>query len=894
MATKLKHRSALSLRATLTIAFLAIGIITPILSGGLLLFSQIKMQRTIIYGSQKMIAQDAADKVAGYIDTRFRTLDTALWLTEMENPSTESMKLLLESLLGFDRSFVRMLYLDTQMKPVAGVNPLPSGSHNLIPDDLDEKIKAGIRDNKKSIGSVYINPLSAEPMIIMGTPAFTLLGDHAGYLIAEVNLKYIRDLVNTIRVGKNGLAYVVNANGDLIASRDSARVLKGENLAKLKPVHDFINGAVSGSSGEVNTYRGIDGTLVVGTCVALNTPDWAVVAETPIAEAYHAVITNALTALFISIVIAFSAGIMGVYLAGWISVPLSHLTQTAKRIASGEISLRASVNRPEEAAQLANAFNSMTAQLQQSLEALEQRLAEIGRAEGSLRRANETLQSLIDNSPLAFVMVDTQNRVMLWNSAAEAMYEWKQEEVLDMPLPLYRDKAALNEFHTLRERVACGEIFTDIETEHLRKEGGVLRVAYSLSPIRGADGGVYAFMIIAADITGRKLAEEERSKLEMQLIQAQKMDSIGRLAGGVAHDFNNMLSVILGYADLIKSQLRGDDPLYPYICDIEKAGLHSRDITRQLLAFSRKQLIEPKPVNLNELITNTRSTLARLIGEDITLEFQPEPNLWPVRLDPAQVDQILVNLAINARDAMPKGGSVIIKTQNIFIDENYPLQHYESNPGPHVMLEVSDTGIGMDGETASRIFEPFFTTKQPGKGTGLGLATVYGIAKQNNGFISVYSEPGQGTTFRTYFPRFSQNGVEAQKAEESPPIQGSETVLLVEDDTMVRDLTKKMLEKTGYTVIAAESPTRALELCESPDIRFDLLITDVIMPEMSGPELRDMIEAKRPHTKALFISGYTSDIIAHRGVIDKGVQLLQKPFSLSDLTQKVRQIIDSG
>jgi two-component system cell cycle sensor histidine kinase/response regulator CckA len=393
------------------------------------------------------------------------------------------------------------------------------------------------------------------------------------------------------------------------------------------------------------------------------------------------------------------------------------------------------------------------------------------------------------------------------------------------------------------------------------------------------------------DITERKRAEEEKARLESQLIQAQKMESVGRLAGGVAHDFNNMLGVIVGYAELIKSQLVADDPLFKDVLEIEKAANHSRDVTRQLLAFSRKQLIEPRPLDLNDLIKNTQKTLSRLIGEDIELCFNPGEDLWKINFDPSQVDQILINLAVNARDAMLNGGQLTIETANVQLDEAYCREHLADTPGDYVMLSVKDSGVGMDKETLSHAFEPFFTTKEVGKGTGLGLSTIYGIIKQNGGSIHVYSEPARGTAFKIYIPRKMQEDEIAATTEDSLVISGSETILLVEDEDMVRDMTTAMLEKIGYSVRVAETPQEALLFCENNDIPIDLLITDVVMPEMNGTELRDRIKAIRPGIKVLFMSGYTSNVIGHHGVLDKGVHFVQKPFGLKGLARKVRDAI---
>jgi PAS domain S-box-containing protein len=385
----------------------------------------------------------------------------------------------------------------------------------------------------------------------------------------------------------------------------------------------------------------------------------------------------------------------------------------------------------------------------------------------------------------------------------------------------------------------------------------------------------------------------DQKKLKEQLLQAQKMEAIGQLAGGVAHDFNNMLSVILGYAELIKSSLSPEDELFKDVVEIEKAAGHSRDVTRQLLAFSRKQIISPKTVNLNKLIAGTQKTLSRLIGELIDLNFHPGSDLGNIRFDPSQIDQILVNLSVNARDAMPDGGRLTIETTNVDLDEAYCRANIECRPGGYVLLSVSDNGSGMEKETLSHIFEPFFTTKSLGKGTGLGLATVYGIVKQNGGFINVYSEAGRGTTFKIYIPRIMGESSAKEKFGEIPPKAYSGTILLVEDDDMVRGMTSAMLENIGYTVVAAESPLNALAICEKEDTDFDLLITDVVMPQMGGAELRDRIKAVRADIKVLFMSGYTSNVIVHHGVLEEGVHFVQKPFTLKDLAQKARDAIRS-
>ena len=407
----------------------------------------------------------------------------------------------------------------------------------------------------------------------------------------------------------------------------------------------------------------------------------------------------------------------------------------------------------------------------------------------------------------------------------------------------------------------------------------------TISPVFDSGGKIINYIGVKHDVTKQRILEE-------QLIQAQKMETVGRLAGGVAHDFNNMLSVILGYTDLIMGKLDQHDPMLKDLQEIQKAGHRSADITRQLLAFSRKQVIEPKIVNLNPLIAEMEKMLGRLLGEDIDLLFIPAKDLWATKADQGQINQIVANLGVNARDAMLEGGRLTIETANVTIDEAYCQGHAGFFPGRFVMLAVSDNGIGMDRETLAHIYEPFFTTKEKGKGTGLGLATVYGIIKQNNGFINVYSELGQGTTFKLYFPQCEEEEEIAEIAVEAPKSLASGTILLVEDEEMVRDLARTILEMIGYTVLVAKTPNEALALCEKGDMDIHLLLTDVVMPQMSGQELKESIEAINPGIKTLFMSGYTANVIAHHGVLDKGINFMQKPFTNDELARKVREVIE--
>jgi len=421
------------------------------------------------------------------------------------------------------------------------------------------------------------------------------------------------------------------------------------------------------------------------------------------------------------------------------------------------------------------------------------------------------------------------------------------------------------------------------ESQHQRKDGSVFPVEVNLTYIRQERE---YFLAVVRDIT-------ERKKLEEQLLQVQRIDSVGRLAGGVAHDFNNMLGVIIGRTEMAMKKLTPDQPLFATLKEIRKAAERSADLTRQLLAFARQQTVAPRLLDLNRTVEGMLKMLRRLIGEDIDFAWLPQAGVLPINIDPSQIDQILANLCVNARDAIAGVGKVTIETHRVSFDEVYCAQHSGFVPGDFVQLAVSDNGCGMDREILGKIFEPFYTTKELGKGTGLGLATVYGIVKQNNGFINVYSEPNQGTTFKVYLPWYSV--LPEQTEVTAPPLpkaQKGETILLVEDEPAYLDIAQEMLESFGYQVLVAATPGEALQIAKEQAEAIHLLMTDVIMPGMNGRDLVQKMSDLSPELRHLFMSGYTSDVIAHHGVLDAGVNYIQKPFSLRDLADKVREALD--
>ncbi|SHO52334.1 PAS domain S-box-containing protein [Desulfopila aestuarii DSM 18488] len=527
---------------------------------------------------------------------------------------------------------------------------------------------------------------------------------------------------------------------------------------------------------------------------------------------------------------------------------------------------------------------------------------DIKQAEVALRESQSKLETALASMTDAVFISDAAGKFIELNDAFASFHRFESKEACLKNLDDYPD--ILEVFMDNGERAPLemwavpralrGETATNAVYTLRRKDTGeTWKASYSFAPIRNTQREIIGSVVVGRDITEIVKAEEERFKLENQLHQIQKIESIGQLAGGVAHDFNNMLNVILGYGNIILEKTRADDPLHECAQEIVDAGNRSATITRQLLAFARKQTIAPKVLDLNETIEKMLRMLRRLIGENIQLNWHPS-SVWPVFIDPSQLDQILTNLCVNARDAIGDVGKIIIETETTTFDEIYCSQHPGSIPGEFALLSVSDNGIGMDAHTVSKIFEPFFTTKELSKGTGLGLATVYGIIKQNNGFINVYSEPGQGTTFKIYLPRHTKQITTGQKKEEDAIMHGrGEIILVVEDEASILKLASRILTSLGYVALTANSPQEAVKLAKENEKRIDLLITDVIMPEMNGRDLADVLLALHPNLKCLFMSGYTSTVIAEKGVLEEGTHFIQKPFSARDLGVKVTEVLKS-
>jgi PAS domain S-box-containing protein len=515
-------------------------------------------------------------------------------------------------------------------------------------------------------------------------------------------------------------------------------------------------------------------------------------------------------------------------------------------------------------------------------------ITEQKKAEEALRQEKDRAQRYLDIAGVMLVALGTDGTVNLINKKGCQILGYDEEEIIgknwfDNFIPKEMHQEIRDVFDELMQGTSSVRQYN--ENPVLTKKGAKRMVAWHNSLLTNGTGDIIGTLSSGEDITENRLLEE-------QLFQSQKMEAIGRLAGGIAHDFNNLLTAIIGYTDIIAKDAEIKHKHRSYIDEIKKSAERAATLTQQLLAFSRKQIMQPRVLNLNTMLKNTKNMLQRMIGEDITFRLQTETPIGMIKVDPGKIEQVVINLAVNARDAMPNGGTLEVETRNIFLDHAFCEMHKGANPGNYVLLSVHDTGKGIDNEIMTHIFEPFFTTKEIGKGTGLGLATVYGIVRQSGGYIEIQSQKGSGTTVAIYLPRVDEVPETVEKHESKIAEGKNETILFVEDDDMVRNMVADVLEQHGYNVIAAENGSVAMKLCKQED-RIHLMITDVVMPGTSGPDLVQQIIAIQPDIKVLYISGYTDDTIVHHGELDGNTPFLQKPFTPQKLALKVQELLQN-
>ncbi len=864
---------------------LAVSLLLLCLMGGtsFLFLSMFKQQlKGIIAAEQQLLLSE----IVGSLDDKLYLAQSQLMavaprITQETLVSSDIAQKNLDNRTGLQEAFDNHIFLFSPEGWIIAESPFVPNRRG-----QDFSFRPYIKDTLATSAPVISDPyISSQPhkhpVIMMTAPVFDQEGKLIAILAGSLDLMRPNVLgkLSEKKIGKSGYLSLTTADRIMIMHLDKTRIFtempKGKNLLYERALEGF-----EGTGETINAA----GVPHITSFRRLRVKNWLLAANYPQAEAYAPLIRAGQILV---------AGMLAIALAAFVAIRFfsQHLTRSLLTFTRhvAEIDTKTGEERlfhaggGDEVATLAEAFNAMLEKLDRQQEAL---------------RQSEEIYRTVTEFTSEFIFWRGPDRKMIFVSRnCGQLTGYSEEEFLADPDLLDQlfhpnDREHWDQHvHPVDEE---GKLLA-LEFRIIIRTGELRWVNHICAEVHDENGCFLGWRGALVDITERKLAEEEKGKLELQFQQAQKMESVGRLAGGVAHDFNNMLGVILGHTELALRQGDPGHPLHAHLQEIRKAAERSASLTRQLLAFARKQTVAPKELDLNATVAGMLTMLQRLIGEDITLVWQPQEDLGLVKMDPSQLDQLLANLCINARDAIDDVGIISIETGRRVFDEAYCVNHQGFQPGDYVRLAISDNGCGMDRETQAHIFEPFFTTKGVGKGTGLGLATVYGVVKQNNGFVNVYSEPGQGTTFTIYLPRYVGTGVQVQTEMLNEPVMGGqETILLVEDDPAILEMITMMLEGMGYTLLAANSPDKAIRLAREHAGEIRLLMTDVIMPEMNGRDLAIHLVSLYPRLKRLFMSGYTANIIAHHGVLDEGVSFIQKPFTRQELGEIVRKVLDSA
>jgi len=726
-----------------------------------------------------------------------------------------------------------------------------------------------------------ISKTTGIPTIFMVSPIHDDHGNPLGLIGAGISLGYIQHIAEDLKAGNSGYGFIIADDGTYIYHPDESFILKSKITELENPMLTKLGRKmVAGKSG-IYTFTE-DNREMVALFFPIPLTGWAVASVLPESELFAPAINMFKILLAMTIVFATIVGFAIIFAMGRLTRPLQSLSDHAQELSTGNLKIPAlEIQSEDEIGRLSHAFNIMTANLNSTLHGLQD--------------SEDKYRSIFENSLIGIIQVSMDGTILHANPAFVQMFGYSSleqmlDQVDDVQTSMYlnpEDRERLLAELFLKDRLRHQEI------QLKNSKGTPFWVSIDISLIRDNMDNPLRIETHINDINDRIKAQEEQRALQSQLAQSQKLEAVGKLAGGVAHDFNNILSVIIGKSEIALMKMGKTDQFYDFFVDIKKAADHSANLARQLLAFARKQTIAPQIVDSNEIVTETLSMLKRIISEGIDLTFSHSPDLWHVKIDPDQMTQIITNLCVNARDSIDGVGRIIVKTENTTLDERFYTNLSDYLPGDYVCISVSDDGCGMDAETQKQIFEPFFTTKGIAKGTGLGLATVYGIIKQNKGFITIYSEVNQGSSFKIYLPRYTGEGAQVTRSQNDVIPHGTESILLVEDEPELLKVSEQMLGELGYTVVAVNNPEEAILHAEQHGKAIDLLLTDVIMPKMNGRDLSNRIISMHPDIRNLFMSGYTADLIANQGVLDEGINFLQKPFSLQSMARKVRAVLDA-
>jgi signal transduction histidine kinase/HAMP domain-containing protein len=867
-----------SLRKSLVLSLIVLSIAPLLLVGIILSWQDVRVLKLQAKDSQKKLTMLVANKMSSFIHEFEASLLTAVRTHDLMEMKHDQQSLVLSKMLFSSMDlehrdvFKGLTLLNSEGKELVRVSRERLFTDAQLADrsSIDE-FTIPAANKKIYYSTVFFNEQTGEPYLEVSIPIIDFQSNQLrGVLVAELSMKNLWDAIADVRVGTTGITYVLSDKGRVIAHPNPSVVLKGTYFKLPK-----ANGVVTGLQGK-KSYMVID-TLMFGN------QSLKIVTELPVSEALH----YAFLALYI-IVGFLIISLMGAVSLGYILVrqivqPIESLSGTAQLISKGDFSQRMHVSRTDEIGALADAFNTMTSQLIDTINSLKKEIDERKQIENQVLQQNELLNNILNSLSHPFYVIDTSDYTIKLANEAAHFGELAGDPKCYM-LTHKNDEPCSGDEHpcTIRE-INRTKKPVILEHIHYDSEGHALFFDVHGYPIFDSNGNIVQVIEYTVDVTARK-------KLEHQFLQAQKMEAVGQLAGGIAHDFNNLLSAILGYAEMALMDLPDDHPARAKLRTIMDAGEKATVLTRQLLTFSRKQIMDMKVVSLNSIIESMAKILYRLIGEDISLELNTRADVRNVKADASQMEQVLMNLVVNARDAMPNGGRLTIETENVELDEEYARGHEGIKPGSYVMFAVTDTGIGMSREVQDRIFEPFFTTKGS-RGTGLGLSTIYGIIKQHGGNIFLYSEPNVGTTFKIYLPATGEAPEKKVTEERDIMIHGTETILVVEDEPSILRLIADSLQPLGYEILEASCGREALQILNARGGEIDLLLTDVIMPEMSGTELAAIVRTIRPSMKIVFMSGYTDEMIFHDFTMDSDMSFLQKPLTPRKLVSKLNEAL---
>ncbi|MHB1414103.1 MAG: ATP-binding protein [Chloroflexota bacterium] len=842
-------------------------------------YAMVDARQSAVLDAQEKSAY-AADSLGTYAErpiTQARQVLSAVAVAPVvRHGNPEEISDFLADVHAENPEFSSLLVTGPEGRVIAGSVALTS-----LPDLSDRDYVRQVQETHAfSVGSYSVGRATGKPILTMGQPILAEDGSLLGVVVTGIELEVFGSFADSADLPDGASFSVVDRNGTVLTRHPDPQSWIGKTVEGSALGEPMLAGAsgsseLSGPDGVTRLYSyapvpGAEGAMFVAVGV-------------PRSVAYASAST---------VVLQFAVGMaivmLLVSLAAWLGAdvlvlrPIRRLVTVALGLGSGDLSVRVGADGGSgEIGQLARAFDSMA-------ETIEERTEALAEAESRYR-------SLVESSPNG-VVVHSAGRILFANPAAARIVGAAGPDGLvgRSPLEFVHPDSKDSALSRIGEAFRTGEATPLAEETFLRLDGTTVEVEVVGIPM--TFGATVAMNTLIRDVSARKRAELAAQEGRERGESSQRLEAIGRLAGGIAHDFNNLLTAIVGHTALLQQGRDASSEDQKSLLEIRKSAERASALTRQLLAFSRRQTMQPRIFSLNEVTTSMSGLLERLIGENVILRFQHDPELCPIQADPGQIEQVIMNLAINARDAMPDGGKLTIETANVDLDATYVSSHFGAQPGPHVLLAVTDTGTGIDPEILPHVFEPFFTTKTRDQGTGLGLSTVYGIVKQNEGSIWVYSEVGEGTTFKVYFPRADRPvdwAPEAPSAGLQPSVGGSETILVVEDEPLVRALVVRILEGGGYVVLQEGSPVDALALFDDHGGVVHLLLTDVVLPGMSGQTLAETVTARQGVSpKVLFMSGYTQNAIVHNGRLEAGVNFLEKPFTPDGLLRKIREVLD--